>query len=110
DYIDGDHRPGSAAFSHTRSRTNRPTARPMRSPASWSRRVCTPANIRLFPASLAAAAKLLNDRVTPGSTSEVTVMDRWGPKVCPSMTVAAAEITLCAPGYDGSDGVLSSGV
>src|ERR1700746_1003989 len=62
--------------------------------------------MRLRPASSAAARKLSNDRVTPGSAGEVTENDSWSPKNRVSTSAQAALIVLCAPGYEGSAGVL----
>src|SRR6478609_3283009 len=63
--------------------------------------------MRLSPASVAAALKLSNDRVTPGSAGEVTANDWRSPKKLASTSAPAALIVLCAPGYDGSAAVLT---
>src|ERR1700761_6455519 len=62
--------------------------------------------MRLRPASSAAALKLSNERVTPGSVGEVTENESWSPKKRASTSAPAALIVLCAPGYEGSAGVL----
>src|ERR1700751_630999 len=62
--------------------------------------------MRLNPASWAASRKLSNDQVTPGSAGEVTENDSWSPKNLASTSAPAALIVLCAPGYEGSAGVL----
>src|ERR1700757_3256885 len=60
--------------------------------------------MRLRPASSAAARKLSNERVTPGSVGEVTENESWSPKKRASTSAPAALIVLCAPGYEGSAG------
>src|SRR5581483_6795638 len=62
--------------------------------------------MRLTPASSAAALKLVKDRVTPGSAGEVTANDCLSPKKLSSTSAPAALIVLCAPGYEGSAGVV----
>src|SRR5689334_2568828 len=62
--------------------------------------------MRLRPASCVAALKLSNERVTPGSTGDVSENDWSSPKKAASTSAPAALIVLCAPGYDGSAGVL----
>src|SRR2546430_13528604 len=63
--------------------------------------------MRLSVASSAAAERLSNERVTPGNTSDVTV--KWSrSRLSTEMSTsnAAALITACAPGYEGSGVVL----
>src|ERR1700746_3470119 len=62
--------------------------------------------MRLSPASDAAALKLSNDRVTPGSAGDVTANDWSSPKKLASTSAPAALIVLCAPGEEGAEGVL----
>src|SRR6266851_466225 len=67
--------------------------------------------MRLTLASFAAAEKLVNERSTPGSTSEVTAkLSRSLWKKVASTSAPAALTTACAPGYDGSSAVVASGV
>src|ERR1700688_4716832 len=63
--------------------------------------------MRLRLASLSASAKLSKERVTPGSTSEVTTkLNGLRPKTALSTNSLPALIAACAPGYDGSAAVL----
>src|SRR5204863_2539987 len=64
--------------------------------------------MRLRPASSATSWKRRNERVTPASASELTVTGTAGPKNAVSTRAPACAITLCAPGYVGSAGVLAS--
>src|SRR5579862_5855441 len=67
--------------------------------------------MRLRPASSAAAEKLVNDRSTPGRTSELTEkLSRSLWKKLASTSAPAALTTACAPGYEGSSAVGTSGV
>jgi hypothetical protein len=79
----------------------------MRWPLVRSVRKWTPAKILLSVASLLAAEKLVNERVAPGRTSEVTTKSKsFFPKKEFSTDAAAALMTACTPGYDGSGVVL----
>src|ERR1700722_14898450 len=63
--------------------------------------------MRLCVASSAAAEKLVNDRSTPGVTSDVTMKSRRSCRRTAANTSApTALITACAPGYAGSGAVL----
>ena len=57
--------------------TKSATSRPSRFPAVRSKRKCCPAKTRLNVASSAAAERLLNERSTPGRTSEDTLKLKW---------------------------------
>src|SRR5579871_1835406 len=69
-----------------------------------------PPKMRLRPASSAAARKELNDRVTPGTPSEVTVKRTPSASQKSASTAAAAPLNVLWPDvYDGKGGVSSSG-
>src|SRR5262245_15086890 len=64
--------------------------------------------MRLCPASSAAAAKLANDRVTPGKSSVVSEK-LVGPNTASSTVLAAPLNVLCPDVYVGKFGVTSNG-
>src|SRR6266568_981516 len=67
--------------------------------------------MRLMPASAAASLKLLNERTTPGSASEVVLkLTSSVPKNFASAPAAAPLKVLWPETYDGNGGVFNSGV
>src|SRR4029450_9192342 len=86
---------GVSKWSTTKSATSRPNCSPLTS----SKRKCCPAKIRLNDASSSAAEKLVNERTTPGRTSEVTSKSKRPSFRNDFSTYApAALITAWAPG------------
>src|SRR5437868_896828 len=99
--------PSSSRGVRKRSSTRSATSWPRPWPALRSNRKCCPAKIRLRVASWAAAANDSNERSVPGITSEVTLNLKGSvPSTSVSTAAAAALMTACAPGYEGSGAVL----
>jgi hypothetical protein len=80
-------------FNKDHTNTTRATSDPRRWPETWSRRLCTPAKIRLSPALSATCWNVWKCRTVPGNASDVTDSTWRVPSSCRRFTVIRESTT-----------------